>query len=175
MDKLKRFFKKSLGNIKRQMISLMLFLLPVKITFMFLEVSLTVMLMKVRGISHDAINMANFFKLVNSNYNESLVDLPYYSIEYIWPNEFLDSKKSFSNGKKSIREILSDPVLLKSNANRIVDSMLVTMPFLMRVRLGLGSEKRRREIRKAMVELLERKINNLLENTNKQNVEVNAV
>lgn len=172
MDKLKQFFKMSLGNIKRQMISLMLFLLPAKITFMFLEVSLTVMLMKVRGISHNAIDMAKFFKLVNSNYNGSLVDLPYYSIEYIWPKDFFDSERTFTSGKKSIREILSDESLLKKNTNRVVDSMLLNMPFLMRVRIGLGSEKRRKEIRNAMVAFLDKKINTLVENTKAQNVEV---
>lgn len=175
MEKLRTFLRKFLQNFKRQMISLLLFVMPTKIVLIFLEVSLTVMLVRVRGVTRDTIDMNKFFKLVNSSYNESLIELPYYSIEYIWPKEFLDSERPFISGKKSIREILIDVSLLKSNAKRVVDSMLLNLPFLMRVRLGLGSETKRREIRNEMVKLLEKRMGSLIENNHNLQVGMKSI
>lgn len=147
-----------LQRLKRLVISLVLFILPVKMSYMFLEVALPLLLVKTRNKKASDIDMVKFFKLVNSNYNESIVDLPYYSVSYIWPEEYLDSKGSFTAGKNTVREVITDNKLLKNNITRLVDSMLSNLPFLMRIKLGLGSEIKRKELRNEIVRHLESKI-----------------
>ena len=135
------------------MVSLVLFVLPVKITCMYLEIALTTLFVKVRTDDPD-IDMVKFFRLINNDYDETLVNLPSHSISFMWGDEFMNSEKVFHNGNYTIREVIQDDLLLIVNMNSVVDSLLVNLPRLLRFKLGIMSELKRSIVRDKIIDCL---------------------
>lgn len=141
----------------RLLTSILLFPLPCRKTFLFLEVSLSSLVVKTRADDRHPIDMVNFYKLVNNNYSEHVVNLPEYTLEVMWSNDLLDKKREFATGRHSLRDVLRNRDLMARNTYSIVDIVLGNLPYLMKVKLGLASDKTKNVVREEVVQYLNRK------------------
>lgn len=157
MERLRNFINKLVMAFFRILTSIVLYILPVRSSYLFLEIATTTFLVRTIKCNPD-IDMVKFFRLINNNYTDGDIGLPAYSSGLIWDSEFLDSEKVFSTGTSTMREVIKDKELLKANLDRVVDSMLVNLPFLMRNRMGINSEIGRGSIRRELVSYLMRKL-----------------
>lgn len=148
-------------SLKRFILSLVLLIAGTKITYLFLEVALTALFVKTRNEGVD-IDMVKFFRLVQNDYDEDIVALPYHNVNLIWSNEFLDSSKTFRDGEYTIREVINNNELLENNLERVIDSMLVNLPKLIKFRLGVSSEIKRSMVRDDIVDMIGRKFDQKL-------------
>ena len=73
-------------------LTLMLFLvLPVKVTNVFLELSIALLITDVRGEKADerCFNMDKFNRLLNTTYNKNILALPSYTLSWFWSERSL--------------------------------------------------------------------------------------
>lgn len=139
-----------------------LFILPVRVSCMFLEVSLSVLILKSRSKTCSQIDMVNFFKLVKNDYNDHVVSLPNYTLDFMWSEDMLSKTYVFETGEHSLVEILQDRQLLGTNIERLIDILLNKLPFMMRVKVGAVSETKRSILRKDIMRVLIRKFEHQL-------------
>lgn len=157
MSNFKVYWNLFAKSMKRFLVSLVLFFLPIRFTCMYLEIALTTLFVTVRTDDPD-IDMVKFFNLVNSDYDKSLVDLPSCNICLMWGDEFMNKVMVFHNGRYTIKEVIRDDLLLLHNANSVVDSLLVNLPSLLRFKLGILSELKRAIFRDRIIDFLGSKL-----------------
>lgn len=157
MNRVLRFINETLRMSTRMRLIMLLMITPVSKLYLFLEVSSNLLLVKNLN-SDPSFDLVKFFKVVQLNdYNDDVVDLSHFAITYLWSNYFLDTKRDFKNGEYSLREVLSSQELFKENCDCAVDYLLNNLPFLLKWKARLQSEKVRMSIRKEAISQLKRR------------------
>lgn len=156
MKRIRNCMSKIANLIVRYLLSIILFILPVKAICMYLEISLSILFVKIRS-DKEEVDLVRFFKLVNNDYSDNMIELPNCTLQVIWSENLLNREYEFETGKFTLLEIMRDRCLLGKHIERVVDIMLLSMPFLMKLKLGMGSELKRSYLRKEVVDYLHRK------------------
>lgn len=148
VNRLARMFYKNL--------TLILFLvLPVKVTRVFLELSIALLVTDVRGKGtvDRCFNMDKFSRLLNSTYDKDILALPSYTLSWFWSESSLNSVVHLREGDYSLREALSDDTLLRRNIGTVANEIMARLPYLVKLKLKLSKKRSRLTIRHDLVSL----------------------
>lgn len=138
-------------------LTLILFLiLPVKVTKIFLELSIAVLITDLRGEQslEKCFNVDNFSKLLNTTYDKDILALPTYTLSWFWTDESLSKTINLQEGRFSIKETLQRNDLLKHNLGTVTNSIMAQLPYLMKVKLGLKDNRARLSVRHELMAVL---------------------
>lgn len=148
VNRLARMFYKNL--------TLLLFLiLPVKVTKVFLELSIALLITNVRGEKtvERCFNVDKFSLLLNTTYNKDILALPSYTLSWFWTDQCLGSVVHLQEGDFTLREALRDEKLLKHNLGTVANEILIKLPYLIKLKLHLADKKARLNVRHSLVSL----------------------
>lgn len=138
-------------------VTLLLFLiLPVRVTRVFLELSVALLVTEIRGYGsvESCFDVNKFNKLLKMNYDKEILELPSYTLSWFWTPDILSQTVVLQEGKYTLKEALKDNDLLKHNLRTITSTIMRNLPFLMRFKLRLGEVKSRLSVRHEVMSLL---------------------
>lgn len=138
-------------------ITLLLFLiLPVRVTRVFLELSVALLVTEIRGLGsvENCFDVNKFNKLLKMNYDKEVLELPSYTLSWFWTPEVLGQTVILQEGKYTLREALMDNALLKHNLRTVTSAIMRNLPFLMRLKLRLNEPKSKLSVRHEVMSLL---------------------
>lgn len=138
-------------------LTLLLFLvLPVKVTKVFLELSITLLITELRGRSNveQCFDTDKFAKLLNTSYNKDILALPSYTLSWFWTEEALNQTIELREGNYSVRQSLVEENLLRHNLGTVANTIMGQLPLLMRVKLGLKDTRQRLSVRHELISIL---------------------
>lgn len=137
-------------------LTLMLFLvLPVKVTKVFLELSIALLITNVRGEKavERCFNMDKFNRLLNTTYDKDILALPSYTLSWFWSERSLNSIVHLREGEFTLREALRDDQLLRHNLGTVANEIMARLPFLIKFKLHLADKRARLHMRHNLVSL----------------------
>lgn len=154
MNSISSFINRVLRASTRMRLIALLLVTPLSKLYLFLEISSNLLL--IENLNRDPdFDLVKFFRVVQHNdYNDDVVDLSHFAISYLWSNSFMDTPRDFTTGTHSIREVLSSKSLFRDNCECAVDYLLNNLPYLLRVKTRLQSERVRKSIRKEAISQL---------------------
>lgn len=145
-----------LARIIYKNLTLMLFLvLPVKVTKVFLELSIALLITDVRGEKavERCFDMDKFSRLLNTTYDKDILALPSYTLSWFWTERSLSSVVHLREGEFTLREALRDDQLLRHNLGTIANEIMVRLPYLIKLKLHLNDKRSRLHVRHNLVSL----------------------
>ena len=137
-------------------LTLMLFLvLPVKVTKVFLELSIALLITEVRGekAAEQCFNIGKFNRLLNTAYDKDILALPSYTLSWFWSERSLNGVVHLREGDFTLREALSNDNLLRYNLGAVANEIMVRLPYILKVKLRLADKRARLHIRHNLVSL----------------------
>lgn len=141
-------------------LTIFLFLfLPRRVSTKFVELSIGILLLRVRGLSvTDPAYLERLNSLFGNDYDSSFLELPYRTVKWFWTDSYLNSYMYLNTGRHTVREILSSNKLLSSNTSVVIQKLLENLPVVVRYKLGLSTSKGLWNIRYRLVELFRKKV-----------------
>ena len=137
-------------------LTLLLFLvLPVKVTKVFLELSIALLITDVRGEKavERCFNMDKFNRLLNTTYNKDILALPSYTLSWFWSERSLNSVVHLREGEFTLREALCDNQLLRHNLGTVTNEIMSRLPYLIKLKLHLADKRSRLHVRHNLMSL----------------------
>ena len=137
-------------------LTLMLFLvLPVKVTKVFLELSIALLITDVRGEKavERCFDMGKFNRLLNTTYDKDILALPSYTLSWFWSERSLNSIVHLREGEFTLREALRDDQLLRHNLGTVANEIMTHLPYLIKFKLHLTDKRTRLHMRHNLVSL----------------------
>ena len=138
-------------------VTLLLFLiLPVRVSRVFLELSIALLITEIRGYGsvENCFDVDKFNKLLKLNYDKEILELPSYTLSWFWTPDILDQIVILQEGKYTLKDALKDNALLKHNLRTVTAAIMRNLPFLMRFKLRLNEPKNRLSVRHEVMSLL---------------------
>lgn len=134
--------KESISDrICKWMTVVLFFILPKKVSRIFVEISIYTLFLKVRSLDpHPRIDLDKLNRLLGRNYSPECVALPSYTLSWFWPEDYLDTQVQLHTGACSLREALVDDEIVKRNLSTITLELVERLPSSLRYKLGLGNK-----------------------------------
>lgn len=138
-------------------LTLLIFLiLPVKVTKVFLELSIAVLITDIRGENclDNCFNTDKFSALLRTSYDKDILALPTYTLSWFWTEDSLNEKIKIQNGEATIKEILGSNELIKHNLGAVTNTIISRLPYLMKIKLRLNDRRARLSVRHELMSIL---------------------
>lgn len=145
------------AHITYRNITLLLFLiLPVKVTKVFLELSVALLITEVRGFCsvESCFDVNKFNKLLNMNYDKEILELPSYTLNWFWTPVLLNQTIKLQEGEYSLRAALMDDKLLRHNLSTVTAAIMDCLPVLMKFKLHLNDKRSKIKVRHEVMSLI---------------------
>lgn len=137
-------------------ITLILFLiLPVRVTKVFLELSIALLITEVRGEKsvERCFNVDKFNRLLNTSYDKDILALPSYTLSWFWTERSLNDVLQLQEGNYTLKEALSNDTLLRHNSGKVANEIIDRLPYLLKFKLHLTNKKSKLNVRHNLVAL----------------------
>lgn len=138
-------------------LTLLIFLiLPVKVTKVFLELSIAVLITDVRGENclDRCFNTDKFSELLHTSYNKDILALPTYTLSWFWTEDSLNEMVKIKDGEVTIKEALGSNEVLRHNLGAVTNRIIDQLPYLMKLKLRLNDRRARLSIRHELMSML---------------------
>ena len=131
-------------SVKKYITIGLFFILPRKLTETFLRISVVLVLKETNKQDERGImNVDRFRNFLTVNYEEDVVALPNYTLDWFWGDDFLDKTLVVRGRELKICDALSDGEIIRQNIGLISDSLISELPLLLRIKLGMFHGKNR--------------------------------
>lgn len=131
------------------------FLLPRRVTSMFVELSISILLLNLREVEgQNLVETEKLNRLLSSNYDDGIVVLPEYTVKWFWSDSYLNREIELRNGKTTIKEVLVTDDLLKNNFDTIANKLLDNLPLLIKMKLNLSDSRSKLNMKHKLTRLL---------------------
>ena len=154
------FLTKKINNFvielyKYLTIGIFLFL-PSKVANVFVSLSILSLIYNVRNIDlkKDYYTQDKFKKLLNVSVNEEIMLLPKYTLHWFWKEKLLDKTYTIGTEVLTLREALINDKVLFHHLRYIVDILLDSIPYMLKVKLNLKDFKENLIVKHNVITLL---------------------
>lgn len=153
-------FKNLLINFRvwlyKNLTLLLFFILPAKVSNIFVSLSILSLIYDVRkiDIKEHSIDGEKFKTLLNISYNQEIMVLPQYTVNWFWDDQFLNKSVCLKGINMTLKEALQDNKILFNNLRVIVDELLCNIPSTLQHKLGFKQVKRKLEVKHTVMNLL---------------------
>lgn len=132
------------------------FILPRNVSRIFVSLSVLALIYQVRQIDYrtHGIDCEKFTKLLQVSFNEDIMVLPSYTVNWFWKDEFLDKKIRLDDRHVTIREAIMKDELLFKHLKLITSTLLGNIHGVLKVKLRLTNTKERLAIKHNVMNLL---------------------
>lgn len=132
------------------------FLLPAKITNVFVSLSIVTMILQLRdtNLYSDADLMVRIEKLLKIHLHEGILLLPEKTISWYWTPQILGSQMWVEGRATTLRELLVDNRSFLKHRSLVMNKLLGCLPKALRIKLRLDKTKNRIAIKHNIVSAL---------------------
>lgn len=132
------------------------FILPSKVSNIFVSLSILSLIYDVRNIDikEYPISTDKFKTLLNVSFNEEIMLLPQYTVHWFWKESFLDERIQLGTNNVTIREALQKDEFLYTHLRAITDHLVNHIPSLLKYKLNLKDIKSRLIVKHNVMNLL---------------------
>lgn len=135
---------------------LLFFILPAKISNIFINLSIIAVICNIRNINLAAekFNHNKIQKFLKITVSEEILLLPNYTIHWFWDENFLNTKIMINQQEYTLKEIIKDSNLFFSHMRLVLDMFLNHVPSSLRFKLRLMDLRRRIMIKHNIMSVL---------------------
>lgn len=143
-------------SIYKNLTLFVFFILPAKVSNIFISLSILSLIYDVRNIDikEYPISTDKFKTLLNVSFNEEIMLLPQYTVHWFWKESFLDENIQLGNSNVTIREALQKDEFLYTHLRAITDHLINNIPSLLKYKLNLKDTKSRLIVKHNVMTLL---------------------
>lgn len=133
---------------------LIFFCLPRRVTSLFVELSISILLLKLRDSQFtDFIQTEKLNQLLGRNYDNNFVALPEYTVKWFWTENYLNEEISLRTGTVTVKEALVNDDILKQNYDAMASRLIDNLPYLIKLKLNLFKGKGRMTLKHRLMSL----------------------
>lgn len=143
-------------SIYKNLTLFVFFILPAKVSNIFISLSILSLIYDVRNIDikEYPISTDKFKTLLNVSFNEEIMLLPQYTVHWFWKESFLDENIQLGNSNVTIREALQKDEFLYTHLRAITDHLVNHIPSILKYKLNLKDTKSRLIVKHNVMTLL---------------------
>lgn len=143
-------------SIYKNLTLFVFFILPAKVSNIFISLSILSLIYDVRNIDikEYPISTDKFKTLLNVSFNEEIMLLPQYTVHWFWKESFLNENIRLGNSNVTIREALQKDEFLYTHLRAITDHLVNHIPSLLKYKLNLKDTKSRLIVKHNVMTLL---------------------
>lgn len=132
------------------------FILPSKVSNIFVSLSILSLIYNVRNIDikEHPISTDKFKTLLNVSFNEEIMLLPQYTVHWFWKESFLEERIQLGTSNVTIREALQKDEFLFTYLRTVTDHLVNNIPSLLKYKLNLNDLKNRLVIKHNIMNLI---------------------
>ena len=135
------------------------YILPSRVTRMFFEISVTILLIKLRTntLNKDGefMDEQKFTKLMKLAYKDEIVDLPNYTLTWFWSDSFLNKEIHIEDKNYKISTVMKDNEILKDNLEPVVSELVEHLPLIVRNKLKLDRTSNTKSFKNDLKDIFE--------------------
>lgn len=132
------------------------FILPSKVANVFVSLSILALIYQIRRIDYrdKYIDSDKFKRLLRVSFNEEIMLLPSYTVNWFWKDEFLSSTLIIDGNQVSIRDAIAKDEVLFKHLRQITEALLENIPLSLKVKLRLSDVREKLAVKHNVMNLL---------------------
>ena len=156
MNRLSHFFTCVKNSFHKHLTMGIFFLLPAKITNVFVSLSIVSMILQLRetDLHSDTDLMGRIEKLLKIHLHEGILLLPEKTISWYWTPQILSSQMWVDGHATTLGDLLKDNQAFLKHRSLIMNKLLGCLPKPLRIKLRLDKAKNRIAIKHNIVSAL---------------------
>ena len=150
-----RFNEFSVGLYKNLTLFLF-FILPSKVANVFVSLSILALIYQIRRIDYrdKYIDSDKFKRLLRVSFNEEIMLLPSYTVNWFWKDDFLSNTLSIDGKQVTIRDAIAQDEVLFKHLRQITEVLLENIPLSLKVKLRLNDVREKLVVKHNVMNLL---------------------
>lgn len=149
--------KKAKNRFLKQLTVGLFFVLPVKITNVFVSLSIISLIMKLRkldpGQNQTLVNKIG--ELLKIKLSEDIFLLPQQTFSWYWTPTVLNTHLHFDGEEWTLSQLLSDRESFMKHRNTVMNILLDSLPSAIKLKLGLYSLQNRMEMKHRIISVIQ--------------------
>lgn len=145
------------NEIVKRLTLFLFFLLPVKITNVFVSLSLLSLIFSLReeNLGDDKDRLDRLSRMLNVHVDKGILLLPTKTMNWYWTDEVMNTMiMTVKGNQRTVKEILADNDLFMYNRNTVTNYLLDTLPKSISVKLALNVPQNRMNIKHNLTSVL---------------------
>ncbi len=148
--------RKMRNRLRKQLTVALFFILPVKVTNVFVSLSLVSLILKLRELDVSGNQqLANKIgELLKIKLSDDIFLLPQQTFSWYWTADVLSTPLEFDGHKCTLAQAICDKESFLKHRSTILNILLDSLPSAIKIKLGLYSIPRRLEVKHCVVSAL---------------------
>lgn len=132
-------------NIYKRLTLILFFLLPVRLSKVFVNLSIVMLVFNVRRqvIQHDDLTMKRLSHMLKIHLDDSVLMLPGKTCQWYWPDEVLDKAIAVGERTLTLRTMIQNNAEFIKHRGLIVNTLIDYLPKSLNFKLKLGELQNR--------------------------------
>lgn len=153
---IKNTLNKFLISVQKNLTLFLFLILPNRVASLFVSLSILSLIYDVKNIDirNHPVDYNKFKSLLNITFNEEIMLLPQYTVNWFWNEDFLNSSILIDNNQISIKEAITNNETLFYNLREITEILLQHIPKVLKYKLNLDSLKEKLIVKHNVMNLL---------------------
>ena len=146
----------SLDKLYKNLTLFLFFILPAKITNIFVNLSIIAVIYDIRNttLSKGNINTDKIQHLLHISISEEILLLPNYTMHWFWDENFLNTKTVIHDQEYILKDIIKDSELFFRNMRNVIDLFVNHLPNTLKLKIGANKKTNRIMIRHNLMNIL---------------------
>lgn len=147
---------KFLDFIYKEFTLFLFFILPSRISNVFINLSILSVIYKIRDINFcvDNINRDKITKFFKTYINNDILLLPNYAAYWFWDEKFLNKTIVIDNRTIALCEAIKQKDFFIKHFRLIMNEFIENTPLSLKIKLGLNQPKNRIKLKHSLMEIL---------------------
>lgn len=145
-----------LNKFYKNLTLFLFFILPSKISNIFINLSIIAIIYDIRNINFIAekFNHDKVQNLLRVTVSEEILLLPNYTIHWFWDENFLNTKTMIKEKEYTLKEIIQDSTLFFSHMRLVIEMFLNHIPSSLKFKLGMSDIQKRIKVKHDIMSIL---------------------
>jgi hypothetical protein len=145
-----------LNTIYKNITLFLFFILPSKISNIFVNLSIIALIYDLRNVTlcKSNINTDKIHSLLQISVSEEILLLPNYTINWFWDDAFLNSTIVIRDQEYLLKDAIKDSELFFGNLRLVLDKFLDHLPNTLKIKLGMNNVRNRIEVKHGLMNIL---------------------
>lgn len=148
--------KSMLDNFYINITLFLFFILPSKISSLFVNLSILALIYNLRDtpMCKNNLNLEKINTIYKISICEEMLLLPNYTIHWFWDEDFLNSKIIIRGKEYLIKYVIRDSSLFLCNMRLIIDVFINHLPNVLKMKLGVSNIEKRIKVKHKLMNIL---------------------
>lgn len=132
------------------------FILPSKVANVFVSLSILALIYQIRRVDYrdNCIDGDKFKRLLRVSFNEEIMLLPSYTVNWFWKDDFLSKTLAIDGAHVTIRDAISRDEVLFKHLRLVTETLLENIPLSLKVKLRLSDAREKLAVKHNVMNLL---------------------